>query len=265
MVPGSVRHHDARMQLISASSGPIRRPVSAIVSGTLVGAVLVAGGLSLAYLAFATPLLGMLLPSGRTGPAQIAVGVVVMSMALVAPLTFVAVGANRLARLFQSMRPHESDRSAVERLAGTLPADVVGASDIPLRDGRNIPALLIGPFGVIVLREAPSSSMTRVQGSAWEARTRNGWIPIENPMERCARDAERVRHWLSDLDRDFLVKTYAAVIERPGQGLPRSAACAVFTTDQLPSFIESLPAQRSLTGSRLDSVIAQVREAVESA
>ena len=253
------------MQLISASSGPIRRPVSSIVSGTLVGAVLVAGGLSLAYLAFATPLLGMLLPSGRTGPAQIATGVVVMAMALVAPLTFVAVGANRLARLFASLRPHESERSAVERLAPSLPADVVGASDVPIRDGRNIPALLIGPFGVVVLREAPSPSMTRVMGSAWEARTRNGWIPIENPMERAARDAERVRHWLSNDDRDFLVKTYAAVIERPGQGLARSAACAVVTMDQLPGFVASLPAQRSLTGSRLDAVLAQVWVAVESA
>ena len=73
------------MQLISATSGPIRRPVGSIVSGTLVGAVLVAGGLSLAYLAFATPLLGMLLPSGRTGPAQVVTGIVVMSIALVAP------------------------------------------------------------------------------------------------------------------------------------------------------------------------------------
>ena len=265
MVPGADRGHDARMQLISASSGPIRRPVSSIVSGTLVGAILVAGGLSLAYLAFATPLLGMLLPSGRIGPAQVVTGMVVMAMALVAPLTFVAVGANRLAHLFTSLRPHESDRSAVERLAASLPADVVGASDVPLRDGRNIPALLIGPFGVIVLREAPSPSMTRVTGSAWEARTRNGWIPIENPMERASRDAERVRHWLSDDDRDFLVKTYAAVIERPGQDLARSATCAVLTTDQLPAFVAALPAQRSLTGSRLDTVLAQVREAVESA
>jgi hypothetical protein len=255
----------AGMQLISATSGPVRRPVGSIVSGTLVGAILVAGGLSLAYLVFTTPLLSMILPSGRTGPGQVVTGIVVMAMALVAPLVFVAVGTTRLARLLASLRPRPSDRSALERLADSLPADVVGASDVPLYDGRTIPALLIGPFGVIVLREAPSPSMTRINGGAWEARTRAGWIPIENPMERAVRDAERVRHWLSHDDRDFLVKTYAAVIARPGQDLARSAACAVLTSDQLPSFITSLPAQRSLTGPRLDDVLEQVREAVVAA
>ena len=190
--------------------------MGAIVSGTLVGAILVAGGLALAYLAVATPLLVLLLPSGRTGPGQVATGVVVMALALVAPLVFVAVGTTRLARLIASLRKKAEDRSTLERLADSLPADVVGASDVPLPDGRSIPAMLIGPFGVVVLRECPPTSMTRVSGTAWELRTRAGWVPIENPLERAARDAERVRHWLSDDDRDFLVKAYAAVVIRPG-------------------------------------------------
>ena len=90
---------------------------------------------------------------------------------------------------------------------------------------------------------------------AWELRTRAGWIPIENPLERAARDAERVRHWLSDDDRDFLVKAYAAVVIRPGASLERTATCAVLTADQVPDYIASLPAQRTLTASRLDGVL----------
>ena len=169
------------------------------MSGTLVGAILVAGGLSLAYLAFATPLLGMLLPSGRTGSGAGRDRHGRHGVRARRPADVRRASVRPAWRgLFASLRPHESDRSAVERLADTLPADVVGASDVPLGDGRNIPALLIGPFGSIVLREAPSPSMTRVAGSAWEARTRSGWVPIENPMERAARDADRVRHWLSD-------------------------------------------------------------------
>ena len=253
------------MQLISPASESARRPVGAIVSGTLVGAVLVAGGLALAYLALATPLLMLLLPSGRTGPGQVATGVVVMAMALVAPLVFVAVGTTRLARLYASLRRKAEDRSTLERLADSLPADVVGASDVPLYDGRSIPAMLIGPFGVVVLRETPPTSLTRVSGTSWELRTKAGWVPIENPMERAARDAERVRHWLSDDDRDFLVKTYAAVVIRPGATLERTATCAVLTADQVPDYIASLPAQRTLTDSRLDGVLAQVREAVDRA
>ena len=142
---------------------------------------------------------------------------------------------------------------------------MVGASDVPLYDGRSIPAMLIGPFGVVVLRETPPTSLTRVSGTAWELRTKAGWIPIENPMERAARDAERVRHWLSDDDRDFLVKAYAAVIARPGATLERTATCAVLTADQVPDYVASLPAQRTLTDSRLDGVLAQVREAVDRA
>ena len=61
------------------------------------------------------------------------------------------------------------------------------------------------------------------------------------------------------------MKTYAVVIARPGQDLARSATCAVVTAEQLPAFIASLPAQRSLTGWRLDGVLGQVQEAVQGA
>jgi hypothetical protein len=223
------------MQLISSTAAPARRPIVPVVTGTLVGATLVAGGLSLAYLAFATPLLGMLLPSGRLGPSQMATGMVVMALALVAPPTFVAVGTSRLARLLASIRLRAAGRTMLERLAPSLPPDVVAASDVTLPDGRTVPVLLVGPFGVIVLRETPSPAVTRVSGSHWEVRTHAGWKPIENPLDRAVRDAERVRRWLSHDDRDFLVKTYAAVISPADAPLARSAACAILTMEQVPA------------------------------
>lgn len=255
--------HDAAMQLIATATA--RRPIGPIVSGTLVGATLVAGGLSLAYLAFATPLLGMLLPTGRVGPSQMATGMVVMALALVAPTTFVAVGTSRLARLLASVRHRAGTRTTLDRLASSLPLDVVGASDVTMYDGRTIPALLVGPFGVVVLREAPSSAVTRFSGSHWELRTSVGWTPMESPLDRATRDAERVRQWLSHDDRDFLVKTYAAVVARADASLTRSATCAVVTLEQVPAFIASLPAQRSLTASRREGILEQIRGAVEGA
>ena len=253
------------MQLISTATAHARRPIGSIVTGTLVGAILVAGGLSLAYLVFATPLLGALLPSGRLGPGQMATGMVVMAFALVAPVTFVAVGTYRLAKLLASTRTRAQAGTMLERLVPSLPPDVVAASDVTLHDGRTIPGLLVGPFGLIVLREAPSSAVTRVSGSHWELRTPLGWTPLENPFDRATRDAERVRQWLSHDDRDFLVKTYAAVIAQPDRSLARSAACAVLTLEQVPAFVASLPAQRSLTASRRESILDQIREAVEGA
>jgi hypothetical protein len=261
----TAQHHDVAMQLISATSEPARRPLGPLVSGTLVGVTLVAGGLSLAYLAFATPLMMLVLPSGRVGPSQMAAGMVVMGMALVAPATFVAVGTSRLARTIASLRPRAGRVSTFETLVKSLPPEVVGASNVTLYDGRTIPSLLVGPFGVVVLRDAPRASVSRVSGSSWEIRTRAGWVPIENPMERATRDAERVRHWLSHDDRDFLVKTYAAVVAGDDRPLERSATCAVLKVGQLPAFIASLPVQRSLTQSRQDGILDQIREAVGGA
>ena len=253
------------MQLISAASAPPRRQFGAIVSGTLVGAILVAGGLSLAYLAFATPMLGMLLPSGRLDPGRMTAGMVVMALALIAPVTFVAVGTTRLARLLASLRSRRDQGATLDRLAPILPSDVVGASDVTLYDGRTVPVLLVGAFGVVVLRDAPRAGISRVTGSTWELRTAAGWAPTENPMERASRDADRVRQWLSHDDRDFLVKTYAAVLAPAERGLPRSASCAVLSMEQLPAFLASLPAQRSLTSSRLDGILDQIRGAVGAA
>lgn len=250
------------MQLISAGSASVRRPVGAIVSGTLVGATLVAGGLSLAYLALATPLLLALLPSGRLDAGDMVTGMIVMAVALVAPIVFVAVGTTRLAKLLASLRPRPTHRTTLEQLAPTLPPEVIGASDVTLYDGRTVPALLIGPFGAIVLREAPRASVSRSNGPTWEIRTSGGWAPMENPLERASRDAERVRQWLSHDDRDFLVKTYALVIAPADRGIARSASCAVVSADRLAAFIASLPAQRSLSPSRLDAIAEQVREAV---
>ena len=220
------------MQLISAASAPPRRPVGAIVSGTLVGATLVAGGLSLAYLAFATPLLALLMPTGRLDTGAMASGMIVMALALVAPMVFIAVGTTRLAKLVASLRPLAAHKSLLERLAADLPSDVVGASEVTLYDGRSVPAMLIGSFGVVVLRDLPRASLTRRTGASWELRTRAGWVPTEDPMERASRDADRVRQWLSGDDRDFLVKTYAAVIAPPERGLMRSASCAVVAPEQ---------------------------------
>ena len=259
------RRDDGPMQLISSGFTPSRRPVTAIVSGTLVGATLVAGGLSLAYLAFGTPLLAVLLPNGRVGPGQMATGMIVMAIVLVAPPTFVAVGTSRLARMLASIRPTSRRPALLEQLALSLPPDVTGASDVALPDGRAIPGLLVGPFGAIVVREARESATVRMSGTGWQARTPAGWTTMENPVDRATRDAERVRHWLSHDDRDYLVKTYAVVIAPAGLPLARTPACAVLIVDQVPGFIASLPAQRSLSEARREAILREVRAAVARA
>lgn len=87
------------------------------------------------------------------------------------------------------------------------------------------------------------------------------WIPVENPLDRATRDAERVRRWLATDDRDFVIKVYAAVIG-PDATVPRTPTCAVITRDQIPAFLASLPPQRSLTSTRLQRIVEHVDAAV---
>ena len=116
-------------------------------------------------------------------------------------------------------------------------------------EGRAIPELAIGAFGAAVIHALPSSRQIRQAGAYWEARTRDGWLRTDNPIELAMRDAERVRHWISMADLDFVVRVYAALVVTD-LSVPRSASCAVLTADQLPAWIASLPRQRSLSPAR---------------
>ena len=93
--------------------------------------------------------------------------------------------------------------------------------------GRRLHEMILGPFGILVFAVVPPPSITRHVGGRWEIRDDRGrWIPIEAPLDRATRDAERVRGWLASDDRDFLVRVYAAIIT-DDKTVDRSPACAV--------------------------------------
>jgi hypothetical protein len=197
--------------------------------------------------------------SPRPGPTQVALGVVAWAVALTAPACFVIVGSVRLAQAVEPLGRRR--RPSVSSLAGTLSDQYVAATSVRLPEGRVIPELVIGPHGVAIFEELPPAAASRHAGGRWEVRLTDGhWIPLENPLDRAARDADRVRRWLATDDRDFVVKVYAAVID-PQVALPRTPTCAVITRDQVPAFLAALPPQRSLTPSRLQRIVEHVDEA----
>lgn len=246
------------MDVIAPSRPHARAKLIPTVSGTVLGALFIVGGLALAYLVFATPFLDMALPSGRPDAIQTAIGITIWAVALVAPAGFVLTGANRLARNLASARSR-SRRSIALKELNSLPDDITVASGLTLSDGRGVSELVIGPFGAAVIRELPPTIVTRISGDHWQVRGARGWISLENPLERATRDAERVRSWLTE-DDDFLVKVYSAVVG-PDPAIARTAACAVLTPDQLAAWIAALPAQRGLTPGRHSRVLDQVRAA----
>jgi len=249
----------AVMDLI-VPSRPLQRPsVLPLVGGTLFSTMFIVGGLALGYVAFATPFLTLALPSGRPDPAQAIVGMAIWGIALVAPAGLVLAGANRLARNLATARGRRPGRSMTLKALDDLPDDITVASGLTLPDGRGISELVIGPFGAAVIRELPPAAVTRVRGESWQVRTGRGWMPLDNPLERATRDAERARRWLA-ADDDFLVKVYSAVVG-PAPTVARTPNCAVLTPDQLAAWVTALPAQRSMTPGRHQRVLDTVRAA----
>jgi hypothetical protein len=246
------------MQLL-ASHRTVRPPLVPVIIGGTVGIVLLTGGIFLAWIALATPVVGSLTPTAvRPGLVQLAAGGIVWGIALVAPPSFAIVGALRLGRVIRALTARPP-RRAVAQLAGELGDDFVVAQDARLPDGRVIRNLVVGPFGLAVLEELPPERATRHQGTAWEIRRRDGrWVPYENPIERIGRDGERVRSWFGTQERDFVVKVYSAAVTTDSN-LARTPACAVITPDQISAWLASLPPSRALTADRRLDVVDRVR------
>jgi hypothetical protein len=247
------------VQVIS-SRRSARPPFGAILVGAVVGSILVFGGMLLAWLVFATPLLTGVAPTGsRTSAGQMAIGAAVWGFALVAPASFAIVGALRLGRVARAVTAKPPAR-ATTRLASLIGDEYTAANDIRLPDGRLVRNVVLGPFGMAVLSELPPPKALRHNGMTWEIHRPNGrWTHIENPLERTARDSERVRRWVGSAERDFLVKVYAAVIT-DDPTIARTATCAVITSDQVPAWLASLPPARALTPDRRAELTEALRD-----
>jgi hypothetical protein len=249
------------MQMIypTLSTKPARGP---LLLGAVVGLVLLAGGIGLAWLAIATPVVRGLTPTTiRPAPDQMAIGAVVWAVSLVAPPSFAIVGLFRLLRVAAAIfgRPN---RGALSRVAGSLGDNIAVAPIVRLPEGRIVRNLVAGSHGLAVLAELPPAGATRRRGDAWEARRFDGrWVHLENPLERAVRDAERVRSWVAAEERDFVVKVYAAVVSSDST-LSRTPACAVITTEQIPEWLASLPPQRSLGEGRRAELLDLIRTIV---
>ncbi len=246
------------MQVIS-SSRSMRPPLGAVFVGTAVGAILLLGGLFLAWLAFATPVLTDLSRTPtRAGPGQVALGGAIWGFALVAPASFAIVGALRLGRVARALTARPQVR-AVNRAAAAMGDEYVCAADVRLPDGRVVRNLVLGPYGLAILLELPPPRATRHTGVSWELRRPDGrWAPWENPLERSARDAERVKRWVASTERDYVVKVFSAVITTDPT-VTRTPACAVLDPEQIAAWLASLPPARALNPDRRADLVELIR------
>jgi len=227
--------HDVDMHL-TTTAVPNRSDRDSLMGGTLVGTLLVIGGIWLAYVAWSTPILAAISAAVRPGAAAAEPGVPMLALALAVPAIFVVVGTNRLARTIAAVRRTWHGRG--DRLSRVVPADIVLARGVTLDDGRPGPTLLVGPFGLVAALE------TRVV--------------IAEDLDWAIRDADRVRHWLTQNDQDFVVRVHAVVIGQQAD-VERMPGCALITIEQLPAWLDSLPRQRSLSEARLARLVKLVK------
>jgi hypothetical protein len=249
---GTCARDDPAVQLI-ASTRTVRPPLGAVFVSVVVGLILLVGGLFLAWLMFATPMISRLTPSSlRPSAGQMALGAAVWGIALVAPPAFALVGAWRISRVVRALTARPRAR-VTSRAASQLGDDYVAASEVVLPDSRVIHDLVLGPFGIAVFGDLPPSRYLRRTASSWETRGHDGWVNMENPLERTARDAERVRRWFAGIERDYVVKVFAALVTTDPT-ISRTPTCAVVAPEQVAAWLSSLPPARQLSTDRRSEI-----------
>jgi len=247
------------MQIIAPARDPGRAvPYARVAFGLVFGALLLAVAVTVAYVTFATP---FLLSVSTTGPLTLSralVGVLSWTFALTAPVGFGLLGIVRIAGALDRIANRDRATPAV-RVAKSLGDDLHVAANVLLPDGRPVPELVIGPFGAAVISEMPPEKTIRRYKANWEQRMADGeWRPIENPLEKTVRDAERVRRWFGADDRDFVVKVHAAVVDS-ALSVERTPTCAVIRPDQIAAWLQSLPSQRGMSVDRRTRLVEKVR------
>lgn len=253
------------MQVIASERLAAGQPSRADVARALVvGGILVVGASVLAYLVFATEFLGRFMPSGRTTPTQLMAGALAWTFALTAPAGFGLAGLVRVGSALDRIAVRRQRPTPAVRIAHVVADDHAVATRVRLPDGaRTVPELVIGPFGAAVIEELPPAGAVVSRGPrSWEVRLADGHAHmIDHPLERAARDAERVRTWFADDDSDHVVKVYAAVVGTD-PSVTRTPTCAYITPDQVGPWLASLPPQRSFDADRRGRIIRIVRAAL---
>lgn len=227
---------------------------AAVASLMCAGVGWLAIGLVAAWIVFFTPLLDRAASLTPRSPAGPLFGAIAWAVALTAPTAFVVLGLSRLAGAVAHLRGRTGPRRPVHAMARRLPAGVESLPSIHLPDGRTIPDVVLGPHGIAFFEPLPPPVASRQVGGRWEARFSDGrWRPIENPLDRAARDADGLRRFLAEDDRDFVVKVHPVVTATLPQ-VERTDTCAVVALADVPGWIAALPAQRSLSPARLQHV-----------
>jgi hypothetical protein len=233
-----------------------------IAGPSLIGAVAVAAGLAVSYLALTTPFIAELSSRGQGRLGAPLVGAIVWGTAFLVPGALLVLGAVQMARGLEASLDLRARKRPVASLRRRLSDAYSVAQGVRLPDGRVLPEVVVGPHGVTLVAELPPRRYSRVTGSSWEVRLDSGsWMPIENPVERAARDAERLRNWIALEEEDLAPRVYAAVVH-DGHPVAPTPHVSVVRRQELPALFEALPPARHMDPARRARIEALLRRSV---
>jgi hypothetical protein len=221
--------------------------------------------LLLALSMLATGLLGVELALLASGATTAATGVMASAGAV-----GVGVGAAWLLRIIGPNRR----RSAAELLEHVLePAfdddyTLVLGPQLPVREGRRLDGLLVGPAGIRALTVRDWEGRYRVRGRGWEfdAGRGRGWIPCRtNPSFDAVRLGEGVARWAAGAGMPnlpvrgavaFPLKQSRIVLEEPED--------EIVTADNAPWWANAIGRVRRLDPSAGQAFVAAVLDAADA-
>ncbi len=180
------------MQVLHAQA--VRRPGSrlGIATGLAIGILLLALGVALGYLAVATPFAERFIPEGRAGTLSTIGSALGWTLLLVAPALAGIAGIAWLAGVAERAAAFRARPHPVVGLSRVLGEEFAAATGLRLPDGRIVSEVIVGPHGIAVFEPLPPLALIRVHAGAWELRIgRDRWVPLENPLDRTVRSADR--------------------------------------------------------------------------
>ena len=252
------------MQVLISTHAQAGRPSRRhVVTALGLGLALVAAAATLIYLVFVANFLDRFMPTGRPSTYELVAGALAWTFALTAPAGFAVLGLARIVTAFEKWRARRPRITPTVRLRRAIGDDHIVATTVRVPDGHPVPELVLGPFGAAVIEELPPAGAVVSRGvRTWEVRVGKGYIrTIENPLERAAHDAERVRGWLSPDDADYVLKVYAAVVGSDSR-VERTPNVAVIAPNQVAEWISTLPVQRSIDAGRRERIVKEIRAAL---
>ena len=192
-----------------------------------------------------------------------ATGALAWGFGLIAPSLFVMIGLARMVETAELVALRRRPPRPVAGIVRDLPPDHVAAARVRLPDGRVVPELVVGPFGVAVVEELPRpehlAARTRAggrreppTGAGSRSRTRS-IVPAGTPSGSVAGS-------LTTTATTSSRSTPRSSIAR--RALSRTPTCAVVAPDELLAWIASLPVQRSLNADRRADIVETIKGAL---